>query len=79
MSIINILRTPRLFGVALFDFITAFIGVMVLLYVHDSKREPHYYYAWATILTLPIGVLSHLASNTPTTLNYYLGLSERPL
>lgn len=78
MSIINILRTPRLFGIALFDFISAFIGIIGLLYLHDSTREPHYYYAWATLLTLPIGVLSHIVSNTPTMLNYYLGLSERP-
>lgn len=79
MSLLTVLRCPRIFGIALFDFASAFIVLALLLRWWIPERPISFYLAWTTVLILPISIVSHLLSKTPTTLNYYLGLSPKPL
>ena len=78
MSIITQLRSVRLFDIALFDLVTAFIGLYLLLKLVFKHKPQHFYLAWTTVLVLPIGIVFHLLFKVPTTLNYYLGLSSKP-
>jgi len=75
MSIIEFLRLSRFFGYAIFDLLLSFLGIYLLspllskiflkLGVTIPKRNWLY-------LTLPIGILAHLAFGkmTPMTVNF---------
>lgn len=76
------LRSYRIYGIALFDVIASVIGMLIIMYfVHD-----HYYpelpltnfMITGIVLTIPIGIAFHLLFGVNTTLNYYLGLSNKP-
>ena len=79
MSIIAQLRSFRLFDISLFDLIASIIGIYLLLKLLIKNKPRHYYIAWTIVLVLPISVISHVVFKTPTTLNYYLGLSGKPV
>ena len=76
---IKYLRSFRIWGVALFDLISAFIGTIVVFVLLRKKNIPvsHYVIA-ALVLTIPIGIVAHVLFRVNTTLNYKLGLSDRP-
>jgi hypothetical protein len=66
------LRRPRIFGIALFDLILSLIVVELLFRIIFKMK-------WiGLLLTIPIAILVHYLFNIPTTLNYYLGLSDKP-
>lgn len=78
MSIISYLRSFRIFQIALFDLITAFFGLLLLVKLLFKNKPQSFYISWTIVLLLPISVLSHILVNQPTMLNFYLGLSKRP-
>lgn len=76
------LRSFRIFGIALFDLITAYLGtVLILLWArnHFFPDLPREHFVWLAILTfIPIGIVAHVLFGVNTTLNYRLGLSHKP-
>lgn len=71
-DLLNKLRTPRIFGIALFDLILALVCMMYLFHAMG----------WGAIngalLAIPVGILVHYILDIPTRLNYYLGISCEP-
>jgi hypothetical protein len=75
MSLIKTLRQPKLFDMAIFDFSATFLAAYL---VHKYlKIECSLWSVFAGFVG--VGVLVHILTETPTMLNYYLGLSEKPI
>lgn len=75
MDIITTLRAPKLFDIAIADVVFT-IGLAYLIHVHVFDDKP---FAFSVAYTFALGILAHILFGVPTMLNYYLGLSERPL
>ncbi len=77
------LRTPRIFGIAMFDLIVAMIGLALLfltarfMFFKDQRWEP--FVLAGICLAIPIGIYSHMMFGVNTSLNYRLGLSGKPI
>jgi hypothetical protein len=72
MSLIQDLRKPRFFNIALFDLIISIILTEIIFRAIGAGN-------WVgAALTIPIGILTHYLIDTPTTINYNLGLSGPP-
>lgn len=78
MSIIQSLRSVRIFNIALFDLIASLIGMYLLLRWFKPNRSKSFYISWVVVTVLPLAVVSHYIFNIPTMLNYYMGLSVYP-
>lgn len=76
------LRGPRIFGLAIFDLVSALIGMVIIFLVAKAYHFPHLDagpFVWAAVLlTLPTGILFHVLFGVNTQLNYDLGLSKKP-
>jgi hypothetical protein len=77
MTIIDKLRKPRIFGLAIFDWVFSLLGLFLIgkfLIKLNGIRE------WIifTIFWILLGIVVHMVMKIPTMLNYYLGLSEKP-
>ena len=72
MDLIKKLRSPRIFGIAIFDLLQA---IIITAYLFEKYG---YDYRLGALLSIPIGIIIHYVFNIKTTLNYYLGLSEKP-
>lgn len=72
MDIINTLRKPKLYNIAIFDLGGTLIGAYVLADYMDGN--PYEYMAMAIIA----GIIVHKLLGINTALNYYLGLSPPP-
>lgn len=73
------LRSHRLFGIALFDLILAFIGTVIILLIARYKWFPslsiYNFIIAGILLTIPLGIFFHVIFGVNTQLNYTLGLS----
>lgn len=72
----------RFHGIALFDLVLSFVGV-ILLFIFCWKKHFPTLNGWRFIiagflLTIPLSIFSHIVVGTNTTLNYRLGLSYEP-
>ena len=76
------LRSHKIFGLAIFDLSISFIGViaifMVAWRVHFRNLDWWKFLIAAILVTIPIGITFHVLFGTNTTLNYRLGLSNKP-
>jgi hypothetical protein len=79
MSLLQYLRSFRIFEIALFDLIASIIGLYYILRFIQPNQSNEFYWSWVAVLVLPLSVISHLLTDTPTMLNYYLGLSPPPI
>lgn len=72
-SLIDQLRSWRIEGLALFDIILAVIGMVFISdWLHITKTT-------AVLLAIPIGIVTHFIFGINTTLNYKLGISDKPI
>jgi membrane protein DedA with SNARE-associated domain len=84
MSSITELRKYRYKKIALFDLISAFIIMLIIFYLcyaygaNTQSLSLTVFLLWAIILTIPVGILTHVLFGVKTQLNYRLGLSEEP-
>jgi len=70
--LINDLRKPRIAGIALFDLILAIVGTALIFeYFGYTKTQ-------GALFAIPIGIVTHYILGIDTTLNYYLGISDKP-
>lgn len=81
MSLAKI-RSYRIFGLAIFDLVSALLGTILIVLWAKKKHFPDLPvqpFLWtALIVTIPLGVVTHILFGTNTTLNYRLGVSRRP-
>jgi hypothetical protein len=70
-SIINTLRKPKFFGMAIFDLSGTFLIAVIIAKI----------FKWSIIATftilMVIAVFTHFIFDIPTQLNYYIGFNER--
>lgn len=74
------LRSFRIFGIALFDLVLSMV-VMILIFLYMAPSPPLNqinFIVAAILLTIPLGIVVHVLFGINTTLNYYLGLSDKP-
>ena len=68
------IRSYRIWGMAIFDWVLTLIGAYILnWYVFPRER-----YWKVLILTVFIGIVTHRVMGIPTMFNYYLGVGEMP-
>lgn len=76
------IRKYRIFGIAIFDLVTAIIGMslvfLVLWKVHYPTKDPWRFAAAGALLAIPTGIVVHVIFGINTTLNHRLGLSNSP-
>lgn len=73
------LRSFRIFGIALFDLVLSMlIMILIFIYKAPSPLNQINFIVAAIILTIPLGIVVHVLFGINTTLNYYLGLSDKP-
>ena len=75
-------RSYKIFGLSAFDLIASLIGMIIIFFI-AYKIYFHNLDLWkfilaAVILTIPVGILFHVIFGVNTTLNYKLGLSNKP-
>ena len=76
------IRKYKLFSLSIFDIVSAVIG-MILLFLVIWKLYFNQLNIWnfiiaAIILTIPVGIVFHVIFGINSTLNYKLGLSNKP-
>lgn len=69
------LRKPKLFDIALFDLIGTLLGAFLAHRYFDMKQS----LVAVMFAFVIIGIAVHVLLGVPTMLNYYLGLSEKPM
>lgn len=77
------LRKYKIFGLAAFDLITSIFGMILLFLLmkkwHFSKINSQWSFIIAAILlTIPVGIVTHVIFGVNTALNMKLGLSGAP-
>jgi hypothetical protein len=74
MSIINQLRRPKFFNMAIFDFLMTFLVAILIWKYFDYKSYSELFLIFLFLIIIAIVV--HWITNTPTMLNYYLGINS---
>ena len=76
------LRSHKIAQISIFDLSTAFIGTILIFIIIRQlffRNKPiELFVLMAITLTIPLGIAFHFLFKTKTTLNYNLGLSEKP-
>jgi len=76
------IRKYRFMGIAIFDLVSSFIGVIIIFLLVWRLRfrnlNPLIFILAAILLTIPIGIFFHVIFGINTTLNNRLGLSNAP-
>jgi len=76
------IRKYRFMGIAIFDLVSSFIGVIIIFLLVWMLRfrnlNPLIFVIAAILLTIPIGIFFHVIFGINTTLNKRLGLSNAP-
>ncbi len=80
--ILQELRRPRVCGLVVFDTLLALIGLVVILTiawkVHFRKLPYMNFVIVSFLILFPLAIFSHILVGVNTTLNYNLGLSDKP-
>lgn len=72
MSTIELLRKPRILGITLFDLI---LTIVITEYIFRYMGYKKYI---GVLFSIPIGIVTHWTLGINTTLNYYIGISQKP-
>jgi L-cystine uptake protein TcyP (sodium:dicarboxylate symporter family) len=76
------IRDHRIFGLAIFDLVTAILGMILLFLlawkIHFPKLDWWKFVLAGLILAIPFGIIIHVIFGVNTKLNYKLGLSNSP-
>jgi hypothetical protein len=75
-SVVDKLRTYRIFGLAILDWVVSFFGGWLIGYYLLNLSSIIHWILWF-ILWVIIGIVVHVMVKVPTTLGYYLGLNKK--
>lgn len=76
MSLINILRQPKIMNMAIFDFVMTFIAAYIIIVIAKTKFKRTLKILPTFLSLVILGVFVHCHFNIPTMLNYYLGINS---
>lgn len=75
-SLIDRLRKPKIFGMSVFDWTCTLIAALLITYFYYGDfHVGHILFIF--VLLVGLAILVHKITNTPTMLNYYLGLNSK--
>jgi hypothetical protein len=74
MLSLKMLRSFKIFNIAIFDL----LGTFMVTYVFHIFMEFKHPLWMSMVCSILLGVIVHMVTDTPTMLNYYLGLSNKP-
>jgi hypothetical protein len=78
---IDKLRKPKIFNMALFDWIaTILVGGLIGMALSKKYTNDYYdkkYIIWSIIIVIILAPIAHVLFKTPTMFNYYLGLNTK--
>jgi len=76
------LRSHKIFGLAVFDLVLSFVGVILIFLltwrIYFRNLDWWRFVIAAIVVTIPIGIVFHVLFGVNTQLNYQLGLSNKP-
>lgn len=75
---IDELRKPKIFGMAIFDWAMTIIALIIIMMICSIEFTAGNIIK-GTLSITAFAILTHVVTGTPTMLNHYLGLSEKPL
>ena len=82
MTNLKSLRSFRIYGLAVFDIVGGIFGIicfmLILRHFFFPTLSTKSLLIVSILITIPIGILSHVIFRVNTRLNYLLGLSEQP-
>lgn len=82
MQLIQTLRKPKIFGMAIFDWVMTLLGSYLLTYlIYNYYHKYHFttLYVIVTIKLVILGIFLHWLLGVKTMLGYYLGINSKPL
>jgi hypothetical protein len=81
MSSLSSLRSYKIFGISIFDLISAMIGLIIIFLIAKHYHFPNLtstpFILAGILLAIPVGITFHIIFGTNTSLNYKLGLSNK--
>jgi hypothetical protein len=81
--IAEIRKNYKIFGLSVFDIVSSMIGLAVIFVIAQQvwfKNLNIWHFILAgIILAIPVGIVFHVIFGVNTTLNYRLGLSNKPI
>jgi hypothetical protein len=76
------IRKYKIFGLSIFDIVVGVIGTVAIFLGmwrwHFRQLKAWNFVLAGIVLTIPIGIATHILFGVDTTLNYKLGLSGKP-
>jgi hypothetical protein len=82
MSFISDIRKYKIFGISIFDLLSSMIGLVIIFVIahqsHFKTLNILNFIIAGILLAIPIGIVFHVVFGVNTTLNYRLGLSNKP-
>ena len=78
MSLIEKLRKPKIFDMALFDWVASILLTLYISYKYNDDKYDNIIFIKSLIIMIIFAVSIHYIFNIDTKFNYYLGLSNDP-
>ena len=76
------IRSYKIFGLSAIDLVLSLIGMIIVFFIAHkvffNNLDLWKFILAAVLLTIPLGILFHAVFGVNTTLNYKLGLSNKP-
>lgn len=74
---IDKLRQPKLFNMAIFDWIATIFFIYIIAYYTSSSNNFWTYFATLCFIGILCAIFVHWYFNIPTMFNYYLGINTK--
>jgi len=78
MNIIEQLRKPKIFKMALFDWIMTILITYYISYKYNNNKYDNIIFIKFLLMMILFAISIHYIFNIDTKLNYYLGISNDP-
>jgi hypothetical protein len=78
MSLIEKLRKPKIFDMALFDWTMSILITLYISYKYNNDKYDNIIFLKSLFIMVILAVSIHFIFNIDTKFNYYLGLNDNP-
>lgn len=78
MSLIEKLRKPKIYDMAIFDWIMSIIITLYISYKYNNNKYDNIIFIKSIFIMIITAVMTHYVFNIDTKFNYYLGISNNP-
>ena len=78
MSLIEKLIKPKIYDMALFDWIMTILFALYVSYKYNNDKYDNVIFIKSIFIMIILAITAHYIFNIDTKFNYYLGLSNNP-